>query len=187
MANQLAPELDNPLPDDGAFPAREYRRAPKDDRAYEGDGACGKCFACSYDESGGVHGSNNNILDMSAAQDGHGDVMKLIRQNYGSTSLKELVNMVYDHYEKHVRPWVDHGSWSKRCIAEHITVHMADDDIQINEGITTLYAQIESLRDCCWYIEDGSDSPMPDHKNIKLLHDLVKTSAALIESRKKRR
>jgi hypothetical protein len=176
-------------PENGmTFPSREYCRAPKDDAPCDSRGECGPCFACLYEHSGGGSASGaNNMLDANAARDGHGDIMRLIRSNYGSVSLKELVNMVFEHYNKHVQPWVQHGEWTKRCIAQHIVEHMADDDIQINEGITALFSQIESLRDVCWYTEEGTDRPLPDVKHIKLLHDLTKSTAALIESRKKRR
>ena len=128
-----------------------------------------------------------NVLDASCSRDGYGDIMRLIKDNYRRTSLRELVTMVHEHYNKYVKPWVDHGEWTKRSIAEHIVWHSQDDDVQINEGINSLVAQIESIRNVCWYTDDENGKQMPDHRNIKLLHDLVKTTAALVESRKKKK
>jgi len=186
----LPPGADDALPaenGDLAFPARTYCRAPKDDASYDVRDVSGPCFACLYDCGDKTELDDANLLDSRAARDGHGDITALIRRNYGQVSLKELVAMVHDHYETHVRPWVSHGEWSRRSISEHITVHMADDSIQINESITALYSQIDSLREICWYTEEGAEQAMPDLKNIKMLHDLVKTTAALIDTRSKRR
>ena len=96
----------------------------------------------------------------------------------------ELVNMVHEFYEREIRALGDYEEWTKESIFQHILYHTNDEDVQMHECNSILYAQIQALRHKTWIESDGEAEP--HHKNIYLLDRLVKSLGDSITRRRTR-
>ena len=155
---------------------RDYRPYPEDE---DMDGGCSKCIGCAY-VSGGAGGDES-------ARDAMAEIHELISKNHNARcSDGELVEMVFEFYEKEVRPWNDCGEWTKRSIYEHVYHHMNDPDVQTAGLAAMLFNQIQSLRDVCWQINPETGVYTPHTANLKLLADLIPKQQTLLDARKRR-
>ena len=156
----------------------EPARAPRDYRPYDVDEGCEECIGCAY------------ISDRGTSDDTH-DAFKQLHElitthNNNRCSDRQLVDIVYEFYEKEIRPWSELGEWKKQQIYEHVYYHINDPDIQSAGNAAALYCQIQSLRECCWSNNRESGEPTPNVGNIKLLADLIIKHQGLLETRRKR-
>ena len=104
------------------------------------------------------------------------DMIKLIRENYGNmTENDNLVNMIYEYYEREIRSIHDYGEWKKSCIYQHIFCHQCDEDVQMQETTSMLFSQIQSLRTKTWVMNEDTGTTEPHLKNLYLLERLVKS------------
>lgn len=161
-------------------PARaKFDQLPYDEDDEDEDDSAARCVGCMYVSAA----STSTEEDKDALQ----QLQDIIINNHNcKCSDRELVNLVHDFYEKEIRQWQDFGRWSKKMIHAHIYIHLADPDIQTAGIAQLLYAQIESLRNCCWQKNTDTGEMTPNAVNIKLLNDLVTKHQTLIEARRKR-
>lgn len=157
-----------------------FDQLPYDDIDGADEEEGGRCIGCMYVSAAASTGTEE---DRDALQQLH----DIIMSNHNcKCSDRELVNLVYDFYEKEIRSWQDFGHWSKKMIHAHIYIHLADPDIQTAGLAQLLYTQIESLRNCCWQKNTETGEMTPIAVNIKLLNDLIAKHQTLLEARRKR-
>ena len=147
----------------------------------------GGCFACRYTQK------KNEALDRAGTwnsddiNDAYTDLQNLISTHFGKgVSNKELVDMIYEFYEREIRTVVDYGEWTKECIFQHLLYHTNDEDVQMQECNAIIYAQIQALRQKTWIENTQEGSLEPHHKNIFLLDRLVKSLGDAIGRKKAR-
>jgi hypothetical protein len=135
-----------------------------------------RCFACRYAKHKDAAFDAVGAWNCDDVRDAYSDMMRLISDNYGhSISNEELVNMVWEFYEREIRALADYGEWSKECIFQHIVYHANSEETQLNECNKIIYAQIQALRHRTW-VENSADGTVePHHKNLTLLDRYIKS------------
>jgi hypothetical protein len=169
---------------DAVTDTEEYRRIPGDILPYPEDEAAGDpgaCFACSYvpnasDTKQGQGGIRNVYLEM----------MGIIHKSYGNTTNTNLVNMVHEFYMREIKMFFNYPAWSKRCIWEHIHLHMQNDHVQTSETIQTITTAMVLIQNEGLCVKHGERLAI-DNKSMKLYLEMGKTREILISSRLKRR
>ena len=158
----------------------KFDQIPYDENEEIDEEDTGRCIGCMYVSAAANTGTEE---DKDALQQLH----DIIMTNHNcKCSDRELVNLVYDFYEKEIRSWQDFGHWSKKMIHAHIYIHLADPDIQTAGLAQLLYTQIESLRNCCWQKNIETGEMTPHAVNLKLLNDLIAKHQTLVEARRRR-
>lgn len=172
-------------------------RAPGDHAPY--DIACEelyddkeRCVACMYTQSVRPSDDADNTdafdpesdIDTSEQRAAYREMMRLVDEHYRTgTSNYHLVDMIHQFYEREIRSQWDCGEWSKRSIWNHIMYHSGNERIQCAEMRNNLLLQIEALRGVAWTRKgEESNTAFPDHKNVRLMCELMKTHHALQES-----
>ena len=162
-----------PNDDLGEPPTSRLVRAPADaDVIDSADDGC-VCFACAFTK---MDAAGEDPFNGAEIKDAYQDMLRLIEDNYGNgVSNPHLVNMVYDFYEKEIRPLGRFDEWTKTSISRHLLYHTNNEDVLQQEMTNMMYAQIQSIRSRTWVesIHDGTLEP--HHKNITLLDRLVKS------------
>jgi hypothetical protein len=168
---------------DAGAGARAYRRLPGDELPYPEEEDLedpGTCFACTYVPSGtetaeAGGGMRNVYLEM----------MSIITKQYGKTSNRILVEMVHEFYTSQIKMFYNYPIWSKRCIWEHIHVHMHDDHVQTSETIRIINRAMDLCQAGMCYTEAGR--VILDHAGVKLFLEMGSKREILMTSRLKRR
>lgn len=156
-----------------------FDQLPYDEEEDSTDWAMNRCIGCQF-----VSAAQPSATEED--KDCWAKMHDIILANHNCRcSDGELVNLVYDYYEKEIRAWQDFGHWSKKMIHAHIYIHMADPDIQTAGLAQLLYAQIESLRNCCWQKNTETGEMTPNAVNIKLLNELIAKHQTLVAARRK--
>jgi hypothetical protein len=162
-----------PNEDLGEPPSSRLVRAPADADAIDGGEDGTVCFACAYTKVDTCQSADP--FNEGEVKDAYEDMLKLIEDHYASgVSNPHVVNMVYDFYEKEIRPLGEFGEWTKRSIARHLLYHTNSEDVLAQEVTSMMYAQIQSIRNRTW-VENIHDGTLePHHKNIMLMERLIK-------------
>lgn len=135
-----------------------------------------RCFACRYARHKDAAFDAVGAWNCDDVRDAYSDMTRLISDNYGrEISNEELVNMVWEFYEREIRALADYGEWSKECIFQHIVYHTSSEETQLNECNKIIFAQIQALRHRTW-VENSADGTVePHHKNLTLLDRYIKS------------
>ena len=163
-----------PNDDLGEEPTSRLVGAPADADAIEATEDGCVCFACAFTKMDAA--KDMDPFNGTEARDAYADMLKLIEENYANgISNPRLVDMVYQFYEKEIRPLGQFGEWTKKSIARHLLYHTGNEDVLQQEMTNMMYAQIQSIRSRTW-VESAHDGMLePHHKNIQLLDRLVKS------------
>jgi len=95
-----------------------------------------------------------------------------------------LVETIYQFYNTEIRPLGDYGIWTRNSIGRHLLYHRNEEDVILNEAVSMLYAQIQSLRTRVWTENVLDGCTEPHHKNIQLIASLTKTLTDTLDKRK---
>ena len=143
------------------------------------------CFACRYVQNKNDAGGDAGMWNEDDVADAYSDLMRLIKENYAKgISNSELVEMIFNFYEREIRSIADYGVWSRQSIFQHLFYHTNEEDVQLQECSTILYSQIQSLRQKTWIENSTEGTVEPHHKNIYLLEKLIKSFTESLTKRK---
>jgi hypothetical protein len=155
----------------GELPSAVLVKAPADADALDGADDGGVCFACAYARQG----REEDPFNAGETRDAYDDMQKLIAENYGKgISNPQLVSMVFDYFEREVRPLGNFEAWSKRSITRHLLFHTNSEDIMMQEATTMLYSQIQSLRGKTWLENRVEGTFEPHLRNNAMLDKLIR-------------
>jgi hypothetical protein len=155
----------------GEPPTTSLVKAPADADAVDGSDDGGVCFACAYTRQG----REEDPFNAGETKDAYDDMLKLISDNYAKgISNPQLINMVFDYYEREIRSLGNFPFWSKKTIARHLLFHTNNEDIMMQEATSMLYSQIQSIRGRTWVENHMEGTVEPHHKNIFLLEKLIR-------------
>jgi hypothetical protein len=161
-------------------PTTKLSRAPGDADALDCSEDGTVCFACNFVKVK----ANSEPFNLTEAADAFGDLQKLITEQYMKISNPALVEMILEFYNDQIRPLGDYGPWTRNSIGRHLLYHRNDEDVIMNEAVSMLYAQIQSLRTRVWTenILDGCTEP--HHKNLALMVSMTKALTDTLGKRK---
>jgi hypothetical protein len=164
-------------------PSTRLARAPGDADALETAEDGTVCFACNF-----VKANNNkdpkDPFNLAEATDAFTDLLTMIDTNYTKISNPALVEQIYAFYNAEIRPLGDYAPWTRNSIGRHLLYHRSDEEVILNEAVSILYAQIQSLRTRCW-CENLLDGTIEPHKsNLNMLASLTKTLTDTLTKRK---
>jgi hypothetical protein len=166
----------------GEPPSTRLTRAPGDADALDctEDGTI--CFACNF-----VKVKANEPFNLAEATDAFTDLQKFITEQYTKISNPALVELISQFFIHEIQPLGDYPAWTKNSISRHLLYHRNDEDVMLNEAVSMLYAQIQSLRTRCW-IENVNDGTLEiHHKNVTTLNLLLKSLTDTLGKRKQLR
>lgn len=167
----------------GEPPTSRLVRAPTDADVIDANEDGCVCFACAFTKMDAT--KDADPFNGVEVQDAYQDMLKLVEEHYGNgVSNPQLVDMVYEFYEREIRPLGQFEEWTKKSIARHLLYHTGNEDVLQQEMTNMMYAQIQSIRSRTWVqsIHDGVCEP--HHKNIQLLDRLVKSLGDHLAKRK---
>ena len=133
-------------------------------------GGGGPCFACNFVKK---KDNADDPFNDGEIRDAYADMIRLQQDNYGKMSMPSLVNLIYDFYEREIRP-MGYEEWTKTSISRHILFHQNDEDVMMQETTDMLYAQMQSLRSKTWCENTVDASVEPHHKNIATILNVVR-------------
>jgi hypothetical protein len=155
-------------------------RAPGDADALDCSEDGTMCFACNFVKVK----ANSEPFNLTEAADAFGDLQKLITEQYTKISNPALVEQIFQFYNTEIRPLGDYGVWTRNSIGRHLLYHRSEEDVIMNEAVSMLYAQIQSLRTRTWSENTLEGTIEPHHKNLALLASLTKTLTDTLGKRK---
>lgn len=148
----------------GEPPPTRLTAAPGDADALDCSEDGTVCFACNF-----VKVKSNEHFNLAEASYAFTDLEKMITEQYTKISNPALVELISQFYIHEIQPLGDYPAWTKNSISHH------DEDVMLNEAVSMLYAQIQSLRSRCCILNIHDNTQEIHHKHVTTLNLLLKS------------